>query len=131
YEWQFIYRQTGFVILIEKMKGNKSIQRSDKQRNLYKALVNAYEADKIILDSYRETVILKRRRDDDNDQDEGPSTGSDRGSKRRGEGKELKSASTPLETTTRSAGRSTTGSKLRQASTSESAFVEEPVQTTS
>nr|GEZ70865.1 hypothetical protein [Tanacetum cinerariifolium] len=74
-------------ILIEKMEGNKSIQRSDEQRNLYKALVDAYEADKIILDSYGETVILKRRRDDDDDdQDEGPSAGSDRGSKRRREG---------------------------------------------
>nr|GFD07154.1 hypothetical protein [Tanacetum cinerariifolium] len=29
-------------ILIEKMEGNKSIQRSDEQRNLYKALVEAY-----------------------------------------------------------------------------------------
>nr|GFC76442.1 hypothetical protein [Tanacetum cinerariifolium] len=28
-------------ILIEKMEGNKSIQRSDEQRNLYKALVEA------------------------------------------------------------------------------------------
>nr|GEW26493.1 uncharacterized mitochondrial protein AtMg00810-like [Tanacetum cinerariifolium] len=52
-------------ILIEKMEGNKSIQRSDEQRNLYKALVDAYEADNIILDSYGETVILKRRHDDD------------------------------------------------------------------
>nr|GFD03955.1 hypothetical protein [Tanacetum cinerariifolium] len=48
-------------ILIEKMEGNKSIQRSDEQRNLYKALVDAYEAQ------------------------EGPSAGSDRGSKRRRE----------------------------------------------
>nr|GFA58677.1 hypothetical protein [Tanacetum cinerariifolium] len=39
-------------ILIEKMEGNKSIQRSDEQRNLYKALVEAYEADKAILDTY-------------------------------------------------------------------------------
>nr|GEY44818.1 hypothetical protein [Tanacetum cinerariifolium] len=69
-------------ILIEKMEGNKSIQRSDEQRKLYKALVDTYEADKLILDSYGETVILKRRRDDDDDQDEGPSAGSDRGSKR-------------------------------------------------
>nr|GEV39239.1 hypothetical protein [Tanacetum cinerariifolium] len=87
-------------ILIEKMEGDMSIQRSDEQRNLYKALVDAYEADKTILDSYGETVILKRRRDDDDDQDEGPSAGSDRGSKRRREGKEPKSASAPLETAT-------------------------------
>nr|GFD44890.1 hypothetical protein [Tanacetum cinerariifolium] len=31
-------------ILTEKMEGNKSIQRSDEQRNLYKVLVEAYEA---------------------------------------------------------------------------------------
>nr|GFB60847.1 hypothetical protein [Tanacetum cinerariifolium] len=49
-------------ILIEKMEGNKSIQRSDKQRNLYKALVDAYEADKTILESYGQTAVLKRRR---------------------------------------------------------------------
>nr|GEV34066.1 hypothetical protein [Tanacetum cinerariifolium] len=118
-------------ILIEKMEGNKSIQRSDEQRNLYNALVDAYEADKTILDSYKETVILKRRRDDDDDQEEGPSAGSDRGSKRQREGKEPESVSTPLEITTRSAGKSTTGSKSRQVSASKSAFVEEPVQTIS
>nr|GEX66153.1 zinc finger, CCHC-type [Tanacetum cinerariifolium] len=118
-------------ILIKKMEGNKSIQRSDEQRNLYEALVEAYEADKIILDTYRETVTLKRRRDDDVDKDEGPSTGPDRGSKRRREGKEPESASAPSKPATKSAGRSTIGSKSRQASASESAFAEEPVQTTS
>nr|GFB61092.1 hypothetical protein [Tanacetum cinerariifolium] len=71
-------------ILIEKMEGNKSIQRSDEQRNLYTALVDAYEADKNILESYGDTAILKRRREDDDDQ-ERPSAGSDRGSKRRRE----------------------------------------------
>nr|GFA20931.1 hypothetical protein [Tanacetum cinerariifolium] len=54
-------------ILIEKLEGNKSIQRSDEQRNLYKA-----------------------REDDDQ---EGPSAGSDRGSKRQKEGEE------PVQTT--------------------------------
>nr|GFB96803.1 hypothetical protein [Tanacetum cinerariifolium] len=47
-------------ILIEKMEGNKSIQRSDEQQNLYKALVKAYEADKVILDTYGDSTILKR-----------------------------------------------------------------------
>nr|GFD51704.1 hypothetical protein [Tanacetum cinerariifolium] len=47
------------------------------------------------------------------------------------EGKEPESARVPLEPVTMSAGRSTTGSKSRQASVSESAFAEEPVQTTS
>nr|GEX98266.1 retrovirus-related Pol polyprotein from transposon TNT 1-94 [Tanacetum cinerariifolium] len=63
-------------ILIEKMEGNKSIQRSDEQRNLYKALVEAYEADKAILDTYGDSTILKRRREDDDQ--EGPSAGPNR-----------------------------------------------------
>nr|GFA60030.1 hypothetical protein [Tanacetum cinerariifolium] len=61
---------------------------------------------------------------------EGPSAGSDQGSKRRREGGEHASASTPSEPSTRSAGRSTTGTQSRQMSASESAFAEEPVQTT-
>nr|GEX57721.1 hypothetical protein [Tanacetum cinerariifolium] len=101
------------------------------QRNLYKALVEAYESNKIIIDTYGETVTLKRRRDDDVDKDEEPSVGPDRGSKRRREEKEPESASAPTETATRSAGRSTQGSRSRQVSESESALAEEPMQTTS
>nr|GFC70471.1 hypothetical protein [Tanacetum cinerariifolium] len=85
-------------ILIEKLEGNK-------------ALVEAYESDKIILDTYRETVTLKRRRDGDADKDEEPSVGPDRGSKRRREGNEPESASALTETATKSAGRSTQGSR--------------------
>nr|GEY59129.1 hypothetical protein [Tanacetum cinerariifolium] len=87
-------------ILIEKMEGNKSIQRSNEQRNIYKALVDAYEANKTILESYEDTAILKRRRGDDDDQ-EGPFARSDQGSKRRREGGEHESASTPSEPATR------------------------------
>nr|GEX11275.1 hypothetical protein [Tanacetum cinerariifolium] len=115
-------------ILIEKMEGNKSIQRSDEQRNLYKTLVEAYDAEKDILDTYGDSTILKRRREDDDQ--EGPSAGSNRGSKRQKEGGEHASASTLSEKATKGAGRSTTGSQSRQMSASESAFVEEPVQTT-
>nr|GEW93238.1 hypothetical protein [Tanacetum cinerariifolium] len=68
-------------ILIEKIESNKSIHRSDEQRNLYKTLVDAYECDKIILDTYGDTVTLKRHRDDE-DKDEEPSAGSDRGTAR-------------------------------------------------
>ncbi|GJT15961.1 hypothetical protein Tco_0874667 [Tanacetum coccineum] len=38
-------------ILIDKMESNKSIHRSDEQKNLYKALVDAYKSDKLILDT--------------------------------------------------------------------------------
>nr|GFD45834.1 hypothetical protein [Tanacetum cinerariifolium] len=45
--------------------------------NLYKALVEAYEADKAILDTYGDFTILERRREDDDQ--EGPSDGPNRG----------------------------------------------------
>nr|GFB74755.1 hypothetical protein [Tanacetum cinerariifolium] len=115
-------------IFIEKMEGNKSIQRSDEQRNLYKALVEAFEADKAILDTYGDSTILKRRREDDDQ--EGPSAGPKRGSKRQKEGGEQASASNPSEKATKGTGGSTTGSQSRQQSANESAYAEEPVQTT-
>nr|GEW51379.1 hypothetical protein [Tanacetum cinerariifolium] len=115
-------------ILIEKMEGNNFIHRSDEQRNLYKALVEAYESDKIILDIYEDIVTLKRRRDDDADKDEEPSAGSDRGSKRRREGKEPESTSAPREKATRTTGRSIQGSKSQQKTASESAPAEEPIE---
>nr|GEW03229.1 hypothetical protein [Tanacetum cinerariifolium] len=62
--------------------------------------------------------------------DKEPSAGPNRGSKRRREGKDPESASAPIETASRSAGRSTQGSQSRQASASKSAFTEEPMQTT-
>nr|GFB58441.1 hypothetical protein [Tanacetum cinerariifolium] len=61
---------------------------------------------------------------------EGPSAGSDWGSKRRREGGEHASASTSSEPTTRSAGRSTTGTQSKQLSASESDFTKKPMQTT-
>ncbi|GJV62484.1 hypothetical protein Tco_1473312 [Tanacetum coccineum] len=50
-------------ILIDKMEANNSINRSDIQKQLYKVLVEAYEADKILLDTYGDTVTIKRPRD--------------------------------------------------------------------
>nr|GFD08673.1 hypothetical protein [Tanacetum cinerariifolium] len=76
-----------------------------------------------------ESAILKRRREDDDDQ-EGPFAGSDRGSKRQRDGREHASAITPSEQATGITDRSTTGTQSRQLYASESAFAEEPVQTT-
>nr|GEV93372.1 hypothetical protein [Tanacetum cinerariifolium] len=89
-------------ILIEKIEGNKSIHRYNEQINLYKALIKAYKSNKIILDTYGDTVTLKRRRDDNEDKDEEPFAGSDRGSKRRREGKEPESTSAPKDKATKS-----------------------------
>ncbi|GJT69917.1 hypothetical protein Tco_1029203 [Tanacetum coccineum] len=94
-------------ILIDKMEANKSISRSDIQRQLYKALVDAYEADKILLDTYGDTTG-------------GPKE----------EGKEPESTSAPREKTTTTAGKTTTGSKTHKQSASQSAPVEETMQST-
>ncbi|GJV29434.1 retrovirus-related pol polyprotein from transposon TNT 1-94 [Tanacetum coccineum] len=48
-------------ILIDKMESNKSIHRSDEQKNLYNALVDAYESEKLILNTYGDTVSFKRQ----------------------------------------------------------------------
>ncbi|GKA67587.1 hypothetical protein Tco_0767504, partial [Tanacetum coccineum] len=117
-------------ILIDKMEANNSINRSDIQRQLYKALVEAYEADKILLDTYGDTVTIKRPRDGADD-DQEPSAGTDRGSKRRRSGKEPASTSAPSETTTKTAGKTTgTGSQTHKKSASQSAPVEEAMQST-
>ncbi|GJS48138.1 hypothetical protein Tco_0598259 [Tanacetum coccineum] len=116
-------------ILIDKMEANNSINRSDNQKQLYKALVDAYEADKILLDTYGDTVTIKRPRDRADD-DQEPSAGTDRGSKRRRSGKEPESTSAPREKTTTTAGKTTTGSKTHKQSASQSAPVEETMQST-
>ncbi|GJS78607.1 hypothetical protein Tco_0728488 [Tanacetum coccineum] len=115
-------------ILIDKMESNKSIHISDEHKNLYKALVDAYKSEKLILDTYGDTVSFKRRRDDE-DKDEEPSTGSNRGSKRRRAEKEPESTSAPKEKTSRTTGKYTKGSKSHHKSTDKSAQAEEPMHT--
>nr|GEY95275.1 hypothetical protein [Tanacetum cinerariifolium] len=116
-------------ILNDKMESNKSIHISDEQNNLYKALVDAYECDKLIFNIYGDTVTLKRHRDDE-DKDEEPFVGSNRRSKRRRTGKEPESTSAPKENTSKISGKSTKGSKSHHKTTSESAPAEEKMHTT-
>ncbi|GJY88838.1 hypothetical protein Tco_0503466, partial [Tanacetum coccineum] len=111
-------------ILIDKMERKKSIHISDEQKNLYKVLVDAYESDKLILDTYGETVSFKRGRDEE-DKDEEPFPGSNRGSKRRRARKEPKSTSAPKEKTSKTTGKLTKGSKSHHKSHQ----AEEPIQT--
>ncbi|GJX20014.1 hypothetical protein Tco_0222691 [Tanacetum coccineum] len=92
-------------ILIDKMESNKSIHISDEQKNLYKALVDTYESDKLILDTYGDTVSFKRHRDDEDKDEE------------------------PFEKTSKTTGNSTEGSKSHYKSAGESAQAEEPMHT--
>ncbi|GJT49074.1 hypothetical protein Tco_0975231 [Tanacetum coccineum] len=106
-------------ILIDKMESNKSIHISDEQKNLYKALVDAYESDKLILETYGDTFSFKRRRDDE-DKDEEPFVGSNWGSKRRRAGKQLESTSAPKEKTSKTSGKSHEGSLAQKEDPRES-----------
>nr|GEW09501.1 hypothetical protein [Tanacetum cinerariifolium] len=67
------------------------IKKSDIQKNLYNALVESYNSNKDIFSSYGDVVTVKRGRDDQ-DKDEDPFAGSNRGSKRMRSGKEAESS---------------------------------------
>ncbi|GJX86363.1 hypothetical protein Tco_0337137 [Tanacetum coccineum] len=69
-------------ILIDKMEKNKSYDKADYKKKLYDALVESYNTDKDLFDSYGEVFSMKRSRDD-SDKDRDPSARSDQGKKRR------------------------------------------------
>ncbi|GKE63187.1 hypothetical protein Tco_1513554 [Tanacetum coccineum] len=116
-------------ILIDKMERNKSIHIWNEQTNLYNALVEAYKSDKLILETYGEIVTFKRRREDE-DKDEKPFAGSNQGSKRRRDGKELELTIALKEKTTKPSGKSNEGSKSSHKSAGQSAHAEEPMHMT-
>ncbi|GJZ49949.1 hypothetical protein Tco_0604139 [Tanacetum coccineum] len=91
---------------MDKIEENKSIDRSDVQKNLYNALVEAYNTDKDLLSSYGDVIIIPTTRDD-KDKDEEPSDGSNRGTKRWRSGKEAESSKEP----TRKESKTTSSSK--------------------
>ncbi|GKD45484.1 hypothetical protein Tco_1270129 [Tanacetum coccineum] len=62
-------------ILIDKIEENKSMNRSNIQKNLYNTLSESYNSDKDLFSPYGDVVTLKKGRDDQ-DKDEEPSTGS-------------------------------------------------------
>ncbi|GJY49853.1 hypothetical protein Tco_0439809 [Tanacetum coccineum] len=78
-------------ILLEKIEESKSYLRADYKKKLYDALVESYNTDKDLFNTYGEVFTLKRSRDD-NDKDRDPSIGSDRGTKRRKSSKEAESS---------------------------------------
>ncbi|GJT99607.1 hypothetical protein Tco_1109946 [Tanacetum coccineum] len=63
-------------ILIDKMEKNKSYVKADYKKKLYDALVESYNTEKDLFDSYGEVFSLKRSRDE-KDKDQDPFVGSD------------------------------------------------------
>ncbi|GJR09303.1 hypothetical protein Tco_0791955 [Tanacetum coccineum] len=78
-------------ILIDKMEKNKSYDKADYKNKLYDALVESYNTNKDLFDSYGEVFSLKRSRDD-SDKDRDPSVGLGRGKKRRKSSKDDESS---------------------------------------
>ncbi|GKD88065.1 hypothetical protein Tco_1359219, partial [Tanacetum coccineum] len=78
-------------ILLDKIKESKSHLRADYKKKLYDALVESYNTDKDLFDSYGEVFLLKRTRDN-KDKDQDPSAGSDQGTKRRKSNKDAESS---------------------------------------
>ncbi|GKB46173.1 hypothetical protein Tco_0896926, partial [Tanacetum coccineum] len=112
-------------ILIDKIETNKSINRPDNQKNLYNVLVESYNSDKDIITSYSDVVILKKGRDDQ-DKDENPSAGSDRGTKRRKSSKDTGSFKDSRSKEKKSSSTSKDASQSQQKSYNKSAHAEEP-----
>nr|GEX43111.1 hypothetical protein [Tanacetum cinerariifolium] len=108
-------------IIKEQVKEQVKVQVSKILPRIEKAVNEQLEAEVLTRSSHSSRTSY----------DEEPSAGPDRGSKRCREGNEPESVRAPMETATRSAGRSTQGSRSRQASAREFAFSEEPMQTTS
>ncbi|GKA00149.1 hypothetical protein Tco_0672699 [Tanacetum coccineum] len=108
-------------------KTSLAIAANLSELELKKILIE--KIDKLILDTYGDTISFKRRRDDE-DKDEEPSAGSNRGSKRRRARKEPESTNTPKEKASKTSSKSYEGSKSKHKTAGESSQTEEPMYTT-
>ncbi|GJW17918.1 hypothetical protein Tco_0025354 [Tanacetum coccineum] len=111
----------------EQLKADVLTRSSNKSKTSYVVAANLSELElkKILIDKMESNKCR-----DDEDKDEEPSAGSNRGSKRRRAGKEPESTSAPKEKTSKTTGKSTEGSKSHHKSAGESAQAEDPRHTT-
>ncbi|GJY53928.1 hypothetical protein Tco_0445592 [Tanacetum coccineum] len=118
--------------LVNDQLESEVLVRSSKEAKTSHAVaanLSELELKKILIDKMEANNSINRPRDGQDDQE--PSARTDRGSKRRRSGKEPASTNAPRETTTTTAGKTTTtGSKTHKQSASQSALVEETMQTT-
>ncbi|GJS73661.1 retrovirus-related pol polyprotein from transposon TNT 1-94, partial [Tanacetum coccineum] len=112
-------------ILIDKIEKNKSYDKVDYKKKLYDALVESYNTDKYLFDSYGDVFSLKRSRDD-SDKDQEPSVGSDRGKKRRKSSKDAESSRDSRSKEKKTSSTSKDASQSQHKSSSMSAHAEEP-----
>ncbi|GKA75287.1 hypothetical protein Tco_0781665 [Tanacetum coccineum] len=109
-------------ILINKMNLSKSYLAAPEHRECYDGLIKSYNLDKDFFSSY-DVYSLKRSRKD-KDTDEGPSTGSDRGLKKRKTSKDAKPTTGPKNKDSTSG--SSRGTKSQPKSSGKTVQSEEP-----
>ncbi|GJZ45521.1 hypothetical protein Tco_0593117, partial [Tanacetum coccineum] len=112
-------------ILIDKIEKNKSNDKADYKKKLYDALVESYNTDKDLFDSYGEVFSLKRSRDE-RDKDQDPSARSDRGTKRMKLIKDAESSRDSRLKEKKSSSTSKDASQSQHKSSGKSAHAEEP-----
>ncbi|GJS93772.1 hypothetical protein Tco_0800740 [Tanacetum coccineum] len=115
-------------ILLEKMEESKSHLRADYKKKLYDALVESYNTDKYLFNTYGEVFTLNRSRDD-SDKDQDPFAGSERGTKRRKSSKEAESSKDSRSKEKKSSRTSKDASQSQHKYSSKYAYAEEPSHT--
>ncbi|GJS23475.1 hypothetical protein Tco_0452107 [Tanacetum coccineum] len=115
-------------ILLDKIEESKSHLRADYKKKLYDALVESYNTNKDLFNTYGEVFTLKRIQDD-SDKDRDPSAGSKRGTKRRKSRKEVESSKDSRSKEKKSSRTSKDASQSQHKSSGKSAHTEEPSHT--
>ncbi|GJS87991.1 hypothetical protein Tco_0770627 [Tanacetum coccineum] len=114
-------------IVNEQLEAETLTRSSNESQTSHAIAANLSELElkKILIDK-----MESNKCQDDEDKDQEPSAGSNRGSKRKRAGKEPESTSAPKEKTSKTTGKSTEGFKSHHKSADESAQAEEPMHTT-
>ncbi|GJW00064.1 hypothetical protein Tco_1555315 [Tanacetum coccineum] len=112
----------------DKIEEIKSHLRADYKKKLYDALVESYNTNKDLFNTYGEVFTLKRIQDD-SDKDRDPSAGSKRGTKRRKSRKEVESSKDSRSKEKKSSRTSKDASQSQHKSSGKSAHTEEPSHT--
>ncbi|GKE50039.1 hypothetical protein Tco_1481297 [Tanacetum coccineum] len=110
------------------MEESKSHLRADYKKKLYDALVESYNTDKDLFNTYGEVFTLKRSREE-SDKDRDPSAGSDRGTKRRTSSKEAESSRDSRSKEKKSSSTSKDTSQSQHKSFGKSGHAEEQIHT--
>ncbi|GKF09460.1 hypothetical protein Tco_0043684, partial [Tanacetum coccineum] len=104
---------------------SKSHLGADYKKKLYDVLVESYNTDKDLFNTYGEVFTLKRSRDD-SDKDRDPSAGSNRGTKKRKSSKEAETSRDLRSKEKKSSSTLKDTSQSQHKHSSKSAHAEEP-----